>query len=240
MVGLTGLEDRPATLLSGGQQQRVAMARALVSDPLILLLDEPLSNLDYKLRESMRIELKALQQRLAITTIFVTHDQTEAMVLSDRICLLNRGHVEQIGPPEQIYNRPKTRFVVDFIGRSNFIEGKIEELTSERCLVSSIKAGGLKLLCNPPNSEIKRGDEIILSVRPQDINLHDQDVKGMVNMWPSNVRTAHFLGDHWDYTIMTGDQILCADGPLSHRYNIGDRVYAEISLKGILVWPTGT
>jgi iron(III) transport system ATP-binding protein len=119
MVGLEGLESRGATQLSGGQQQRVALARALVHNPSVLLLDEPLSNLDAKLREQMRLELRLLQRRLQITTIFVTHDQAEAMVLSDRIIVMNHGHVEQIGGPDEIYERPNTRFVMDFVGRVN-------------------------------------------------------------------------------------------------------------------------
>lgn len=122
-VNLQGLEKRYPRQLSGGQQQRVALARAIVMNPAVLLLDEPLSNLDLKMRQSMRIEIKDLQRRLGITTLFVTHDQEEALTMSDRIVVMNAGQIEQIGTPEEIYERPQTSFVADFIGVSNLIEG---------------------------------------------------------------------------------------------------------------------
>src|SRR5579862_5310494 len=121
-VGLEGLEQRPATMLSGGQQQRVALARALVYNPDILLLDEPLSNLDAKLREHMRVELRSLQRRLGIAVLFVTHDQAEAMALSDRVAVMNAGHLEQVGSPVEVYEQPETAFVRDFLGRAITME----------------------------------------------------------------------------------------------------------------------
>lgn len=235
LVGLAGLEDRPATLLSGGQQQRVAMARALVFDPRILLLDEPLSNLDFKLRESMRIELKALQQRLGITAIYVTHDQTEAMALSDRICLMNAGKIEQIGSPVEIYNHPRTRFVVDFIGRTNFITGKIEDIAPHTCQVSAVKAGGLKVQCQPPEAGTK-GEEAILSIRPEDVTLHSDSPEAKPNVWAAKVGTAHFLGDHWGYTILIGDEVLWVIAPSASAFQPGDTVYAELKGEGIKAW----
>ncbi|TAJ92957.1 ABC transporter ATP-binding protein, partial [bacterium] len=125
LVGLGGLEERPATALSGGQQQRVALARALVFSPRILLLDEPLSNLDARLREEMRRELKALQRRVGVTVLFVTHDQMEALSLSDRIGIMNRGRLEQVGAPEEVYYRPATPFARDFLGKVFALTGKI-------------------------------------------------------------------------------------------------------------------
>ena len=125
LVGLRGLEDRYPRMLSGGQQQRVALARALVMEPKVLLLDEPLSNLDAKLREKMRLEIKKLQQKLGITTIYVTHDQTEALAISDRIAILNQGSVLQVGRPEEVYRQPNCKFVANFIGLANFIRGKV-------------------------------------------------------------------------------------------------------------------
>src|SRR5262245_49552347 len=124
-VGLGRLHDRPAPMLSGGQQQRVALARALVSNPQVLLLDEPLSNLDARLREEMRFELRDMQARLGITSIFVTHDQAEAMTLSDRIIVMNAGRIEQEGRPEEVYQRPTTRFVMDFLGRANHVPARM-------------------------------------------------------------------------------------------------------------------
>src|SRR5204863_3015596 len=131
MVRLSGLDERTPMELSGGQQQRVALARALVLEPRVLLLDEPLAALDLKLRKQMQLELKGLQRRLGISFIYVTHDQEEALTMSDRIVVMNAGHIEQIGRSEEIYERPKTSFVAGFIGISNIIEGMVEELTSE-------------------------------------------------------------------------------------------------------------
>ena len=126
-VGLGGFADRGATQLSGGQQQRVALARALVYEPAVLLLDEPLSNLDAKLREQMRVELRALQRKLTLTILYVTHDQTEAMTLSDRIAVVNRGRFEQVGSPEEVYEKPATPFAGEFLGRTVTLEGALRK-----------------------------------------------------------------------------------------------------------------
>ena len=128
MVRMSGYETRPATQLSGGQQQRLAFARGLVREPKILLLDEPLSNLDAKLREQMRVELKLLQKRLGITTVYVTHDQSEALALSDEIVVFNFGKIIQRGTPQEIYRQPKSQFVADFIGSANFLKGKVKDV----------------------------------------------------------------------------------------------------------------
>ena len=126
LVGLAGLDARPATLLSGGQMQRLALCRALVYEPDLLLLDEPFSNLDAKLREQMRVELKLLQRRLGITVLFVTHDQVEALSLSDRIAVMQRGRVEQVGPPRQLYEQPASAFVRDFVGQTVILRGRLD------------------------------------------------------------------------------------------------------------------
>ena len=127
LTGLTGLERRQPNQLSGGQQQRVALARAIIMEPQLLLFDEPLSNLDAKLREQMRIELRALQQRLRITSVYVTHDQSEAMSISDRVVVMREGRIEQEGTPLELYSRPKNRFVAEFIGKANFLEGRVSD-----------------------------------------------------------------------------------------------------------------
>ena len=124
-IGLAGLDDRPAPLLSGGQQQRVALGRALVADPDVLLLDEPFSNLDARLREEMRFELKELQARVGVTTLFVTHDQEEAMILSDRVLVMNAGRIAQDGTPKQIYEEPRSRFVMDFLGQVDHVAARV-------------------------------------------------------------------------------------------------------------------
>jgi ABC-type Fe3+/spermidine/putrescine transport system ATPase subunit len=160
LVQLAALGERRPLQMSGGQRQRVALARALVINPAVLLLDEPLSNLDLKLREEMRVEIAALQRRLGITTVFVTHDQSEALVMSDRIAVMNAGRIEQIGNPSDIYERPATRFVAEFIGRMNLFSGQV---TPERTIRT---AGGLDIAVPVP-AEIATGAAVHVAVRPE-------------------------------------------------------------------------
>jgi len=159
-VKLAGLGDRRPLQLSGGQRQRVALARALVINPAVLLLDEPLSNLDLKLREEMRVEIAAIQRRLGITTVFVTHDQSEALVMSDRIAVMNAGRIEQIGTPEDIYERPATPFVAQFIGRMNLFAGQVTPSRGVRIL------GGSELAASVPD-DIETGASVHIAVRPE-------------------------------------------------------------------------
>jgi len=160
LVQLRGLGDRRPLQLSGGQRQRVALARALVINPTVLLLDEPLSNLDLKLRDEMRIEIAALQRRLGITTVFVTHDQGEALVMSNRIAVMNAGRIEQIGGPADIYERPATRFVAEFIGRMNFFSGQV---TPER----SVRTSKGLTIAVPVPAEVATGTTVNIAVRPE-------------------------------------------------------------------------
>ena len=140
LVGLTGLEKRYPNEISGGQQQRVALARALVMEPGVMLFDEPLSNLDAKLRVSMRTEIRKIQRRLGVTSMYVTHDQSEAMALSDRIIIMNGGRMEQIGSPEEIYQKPASEFVADFIGRANFMKGVVKDIDAKACSLNCTAA----------------------------------------------------------------------------------------------------
>ncbi|GAX90731.1 ABC transporter ATP-binding protein [Effusibacillus lacus] len=168
-VHLPGMGSRRIDQLSGGQQQRVALARALVIEPGILLLDEPLSNLDAKLREETRSEIKRLQLDLGITTIYVTHDQAEAMAMSDRIMVMEKGQVQQIGTPKEIYNRPANRFVASFIGETNLLEGTVEQVTGEEVTVQiapSIRLTGLSRNANS-NVNLNPGSKVVLSIRPE-------------------------------------------------------------------------
>ena len=160
LVQLGGLGERRPLQLSGGQRQRVALARALVINPTVLLLDEPLSNLDLKLREEMRVEIAAIQRRLGITTVFVTHDQGEALVMSDRIAVMNAGRIEQIGEPADIYERPATRFVAEFIGRMNLFSGQVTP--ARRCEPRE----GL-VIAVPVPAEIANGAAVHVAVRPE-------------------------------------------------------------------------
>ncbi len=170
IVGLPGVEDRLPEQLSGGQRQRVALARALVIEPKVLLLDEPLSNLDAMLRKRMRHEIRELQRRLGITTIFVTHDQDEAFEMSDRVALLNKGRVEQIGSPEELYDRPVTRFVAEFIGDVNLIESQVLGAPDGDQVRVRI-AGGAALSAGAVPGSLQAGDQALLMIRPERIEL---------------------------------------------------------------------
>lgn len=162
LVQLKGFEKRKPDQLSGGQRQRVAIARAIINNPKVLLLDEPLGALDLKLRKQMQVELKRLQQKLGITFIYVTHDQEEALNMSDRIAVMNAGYLEQVGTPKEIYERPKTKFVASFIGESNIFEGTVEEAAGGNAVISIMNNR-----INIKNSELKKGDRIFASIRPE-------------------------------------------------------------------------
>jgi multiple sugar transport system ATP-binding protein len=171
MVGLTGLEDRLPRELSGGQQQRVAVARMVVSRPRIFLFDEPLSNLDVKLRVTLRTELRRLHARLGVTSIYVTHDQQEAMSLSDRIVVMNKGGIEQIGAPREIYNTPATLFVAQFTGnpRTNLVEGSMRRVGGETSVMPRLNSRVLVPLEGTP--EVEHGHDVVVNVRPEDVIL---------------------------------------------------------------------
>jgi iron(III) transport system ATP-binding protein len=200
LVELTGLENRAPNQLSGGQQQRVALARALVMEPKVLLMDEPLSNLDAKLREQMRTEIRRIQKRLGITSVYVTHDQVEAMTLSDRIVVMHEGKIEQIGPPTEIYRKPRTRFVADFIGRANFVEATVRDALDGQLVVDAL--GTTMTVASPPGT-FKEGQTAILVVRPEmvEIDHPGAQVEGIV-------RIANYLGDVVEYDVEVGGQLL--------------------------------
>lgn len=174
MVRLQGYEKRMPGELSGGQKQRVAIARAVINNPKVLLLDEPLSALDHKLRKEMQLELKHLQRELGITFIFVTHDQEEALTMSDRIAVMKEGNLEQIGSPNEIYDRPKTKFVADFIGETNLFKGKVSKKELEEVFIDiSIDSVPVK------ECPFNLGDEVYLAIRPEKIKLKDKMEKGL-------------------------------------------------------------
>ena len=193
LVKLTGLGDRRPLQMSGGQRQRVALARALVINPAVLLLDEPLSNLDLKLREEMRVEIAALQRRLRITTVFVTHDQGEALVMSDRIAVMNAGRIEQIGTPSDIYERPATRFVAQFIGRMNLIAGKV---TPSRGVVVQ---GGNELAIGVDH-DIPAGSDVHVAVRPERAELRTEPPSGGVAL-ACTLRQVLYLGSTREFHV---------------------------------------
>ncbi|SDF13789.1 ABC transporter ATP-binding protein [Sporolituus thermophilus] len=200
LVRLSGLGDRKINQLSGGQQQRVALARAIVIEPDILLLDEPLSNLDAKLREETRAEIKRLQLELGITTIYVTHDQAEAMALSDRIMVMNAGKVQQIGDPISVYARPSNRFVASFIGETNLITATVEEVNGGDVVVKAAnhKLVGLRSNANKGVS-FAPGSRVVLSIRPEAFRLvNDEDVANIVR---GKVGLAEFAGISVSYLV---------------------------------------
>ena len=185
LVQLRGLGERRPLQMSGGQRQRVALARALVVNPTVLLLDEPLSNLDLKLREEMRVEIVAIQRRLGITTVFVTHDQSEALVMSDRIGVMNQGRIEQIGEPAEIYEAPATRFVAEFIGRMNMLAGVV---TPER----GVRIGERTFAIGVP-ADIASGASVNVAIRPERASLTPARTEDGISL-PGTVRQVFYLG----------------------------------------------
>ena len=187
LVQLDGMEKRMPSQMSGGQKQRVAIARALVNRPKVLLLDEPLGALDLKLRKQMQGELKALQRRLGITFIYVTHDQEEALTMSDRIAVMNRGRLEQVGTPEEVYNHPETKFVADFIGESNIIEGYVEDMTEDSIEVT-MESGKAVI----PETGYRMEEMVYLCIRPENLKISTEQKEGF--RFRGQVREHIFIG----------------------------------------------
>jgi spermidine/putrescine ABC transporter ATP-binding subunit len=195
-VGLEGLEGRYPGQLSGGQQQRVSLARALVRNPKVLLLDEPLSNLDAKLREKMRFEIKSIVRRMNITSVYVTHDQAEAMVLSDRIAVMDAGNIVQVGAPEEIYKRPANRFVADFVGTTNFIAGEVSDILKEGNRVYVRTEFGQRMLCKVFDSTMAvTGQKVHVSIRPEDIEIAEDTAPKGDNLFRGRIEHRAYLGN---------------------------------------------
>jgi iron(III) transport system ATP-binding protein len=196
LVGLKGLEERYPSQLSGGQQQRVALARALVRNPKVLLLDEPLSNLDAKLREKMRFEIKSLVKRMGITAVYVTHDQAEAMVISERIAVMESGNVAQLGTAEEIYKKPANRFVADFIGTMNFIPGEVVQVLKDSGAVYVLAEFKEKILCQTDNLDATTpGKTVYVSIRPEDVEVLTQPTPTRENLLKGTIVHKAYLGN---------------------------------------------
>jgi iron(III) transport system ATP-binding protein len=227
LVQMRDYATRSASLLSGGQQQRVALARAIAFSPTVVLFDEPLSNLDAKLRAEMRVELRELQRRLDITSVYVTHDQEEALAISDRVIVMHVGGIEQIGTPEDIYHRPKTRFVADFVGSANLIEGRIAGPTAGpvygRGGIHFESAGGLMLQAwavHPP-----RGDEDTVAVRTAHIALSANGAAlPEANTAPGRIRQRLFHGDFVQYIVDWQAGTLIVRRPPTESYDEGSAI----------------
>ncbi len=218
LVELTGMEGRMTNQLSSGQQQRVALARALVIEPSVLLFDEPLSNLDAKLRVTMRTEIRRIQQEVGITAIYVTHDQSEAMALSDRIIIMRSGVVEQIGSPQEIYYHPVNEFVADFIGEANFLKGRLEALSDNRAQLNV--SGDICHAAPVPGMEVGRDYTIVL--RPEAASLAEEG--GL----PCEVVLSCFMGSYQNYHVKVGDTLvkLTDPNPKNKRiYKVGERCH---------------
>jgi len=243
LVGLAGLQERPSPALSGGQQQRVALARALVFSPRVLLLDEPLSNLDAQLREEMRRELKSLQQRLGITVLFVTHDQIEALSLSDRIAIMRTGQLEQVGGPEDVYYHPATPFVRDFLGKTFLLAGKVLGIGGQQVNVAipqfdtsplSIQRSNLSA---STNGSFSVGQSVMVAIRPEQVELWAQAPEGKLNMVPAKLQSAQFLGDRYEYTVALGSETRVLVSPASRQLKAGEKIFLELKSEGITLWP---
>jgi iron(III) transport system ATP-binding protein len=225
-VALAELAEREATKLSGGQQQRLALARAIVMEPELLLLDEPLSNLDAKLRERMRFELKRLQRELKLTTVYVTHDQAEALALSHEIAVMKEGRIVQIGSPRTIYERPRDRFVAEFIGSSNFIDATILG-AGNRAGFWRVRASIGELIAFS-EAPLQPGAQATLSIRPENVELSEGEAGTSINVFAGAVESKVFQGDFTDFQIRVDGVTLLARAHPSLRTPAGGTIHLRI------------
>ncbi len=239
LVQLEGLEDRPAPFLSGGQQQRLALARALVKEPKVLLLDEPLSNLDAKLREETRVELRELVKRLGITTVYVTHDQIEALTMSDVVAVMDNGEIMQESTPFDIYETPANRFVASFIGQTNFLDGTVSLASPGNGAVDT-PCGSIRCMLSDGMQE---GDSVTVVIRPEDVHLAADRTNGAGdgaaggsdgvrdNVFEGEVRELQFLGEAIDALVAVGDLILRLKLHPSARVRTGETIRLAIPVE---------
>jgi iron(III) transport system ATP-binding protein len=224
IVGLAGYERRYPNELSGGQQQRVALARALVMEPRVLLFDEPLSNLDAKLRERMRFELIEIQSKLGISAVYVTHDQAEAMVMSARVIVMDRGKIAQEGPPKEIYAAPRTRFVADFIGLSIFIDAEI--LDQDKTVWRARTALG-DLLCVSDQDHVP-GEKVVVAIRPERVQIGKAQC-GEANAFRGVLQNAYFIGPYTEYFVEVVGVVIRVQAPSPLDVLIGDEVFVGVT-----------
>ena len=235
LVGLQGLAERGATELSGGQQQRVALARALVYTPAILLLDEPLSNLDAKLREQMRFELRSLQRRLNLSVLYVTHDQTEAMALSDRIAVIHGGRLEQVGTAAEIYETPASSFVGDFLGRTVILQGRVQR-SKEGAWVDLLNGSGRLSLKDDHVGRFAEGEEVRILSRPEDVAILPAG-EAAPNRVAAKVEEAAYLGDHFEYSVSSGGRSFVLSAGKRERFEVGSEVRLAFDPERFTVLP---
>jgi len=236
LVGLTGLEERYPAQLSGGQQQRVALARALVRNPKVLLLDEPLSNLDAKLREKMRFEIKGLVRRMGITSVYVTHDQAEAMVISDRIAIMDSGDVVQIGTPNEIYETPANRFVADFIGTMNFMPGEVVQLLPDTETVYVRTEFSEKLQCKTPDvTATTPGKKVHASIRPEDVEVFSEPPQARENLFKGTIVHKAYLGNFLYFFVDVGGTMIRVQVPYHLPQEEGQELYLFLNPEKCIV-----
>ena len=233
-VELEHYEDRMATQLSGGQQQRLALARALVREPQVLLLDEPLSNLDAKLRERMRFELRELQRRLRITTLYVTHDQIEALSMSNQIAIMNAGEIIQEGAPREVYLQPKSKFVANFVGSTNQLTGQVSKVEPNGS--GEVKTDDGALQCMLLDG-LKVGNKVVVVIRPESINLHLEKPIGTCNVIEGKVGAAMFLGEYLDCAIELGKSTLQTHQRYTLQVRRGAPVWVELPVSECMALP---
>jgi ABC-type Fe3+/spermidine/putrescine transport system ATPase subunit len=236
VVRLDGLAGRSATELSGGQQQRLALARALAVEPPLLLMDEPLSSLDAGLREEMRFELKRLQRDLGVTAVHVTHDQAEALALSNVIAVMSEGRVEQIGTPPDIYRRPRSRFVAEFLGSANLIDGVVDRRDSDGSYAISTPEGWIRAT---HNGAFAPGSSVVVAIRAEDIRIEPGESEdSRPNHWLGTVRARAFRGDAIDHVVGVGDDELRVRAPAAVSIVPGTKVTLAFSEAACLLLPS--
>lgn len=240
LIQLPNYGERKPNELSGGERQRVALARALVNEPSILLLDEPLSALDQKLRKQMQVELKVLQRKVGITFVYVTHDQGEALALSDRIAVMNHGKILQVGSPSEIYDAPQNRFVADFIGTSNFFEGTLISIDDQIAEVASNTDPSFKFVC-PPCKNIAVGTPVTIVARPERIGISTELNPTLPNCLRGVIQDQSYLGTTQQSTVQTDypTPIIVYQQNTStkeiHRFKEGDSVYLQWTVENAIV-----
>jgi ABC-type Fe3+/spermidine/putrescine transport system ATPase subunit len=236
LINLAHLRDTTIPRLSGGQQQRVALARALVYEPSLMLFDEPFSNLDTQLRGQMRLELKKLRRKIAMTGLFVTHDQVEALSISDRVAIMNAGRIEQVGTPQEVYNAPTTRFVRDFLGRSVTFTGRVEKAGSS--VHVRLNDASVLTVANPSRySDLGGGDQVELSIRPERISVsYDRD-DASPNAVDAVVENLLFTGDRFETQMSVGENHILCDLPPNQPWSEGQIIRLKLPPDALSIWP---
>jgi len=246
LVGIGDLGAEYSSQLSGGQQQRIALARSLVADPEVILFDEPLSNVDAKVREDLRIELLTMQKRIGFAGVYVTHDQEEAMAIADRIVVMKDGEVVQVGPPDQVYGAPLSRFVASFIGVVNEFVGEVRETGDVSPAVVDTEIGEMSLASENMTAGTKAGDQVAVVIRPESVSVSAMrpESDGESNTWPGTLRAQMFRGSYRDYLVDVGSrQIRARGGSAGGRsaargvFHEGEAVFLTVPAKAIRAIP---